>query len=86
MATDGTSVSGYMRADPGRGLIYSEQPSGRARRVSSGTKDMASFARTAAAAMAFSARSRGPVTMTTASPSTAPRAIRTASTSSAVTP
>ncbi|MCK7525267.1 MAG: hypothetical protein MZV64_50500 [Ignavibacteriales bacterium] len=46
IATDGTSVSGYILADPGSGRMYSEQPLGRARRVSSGTKVRASRART----------------------------------------
>jgi len=86
MTTEGTSVSGYMRADPGRGRMYSEQPSASARRVSSGTNDSASRARICTADMAFSALSRGPVTMIRASPSPAAKARRKASTSPAVTP
>ena len=80
------SVSGYIRAAPGRGLMYAVEPSSSILLVSSGTPASAIPARRITCLAAHFASSPVPATRTTASSSPAPAFSRTDSTSSAVIP
>ncbi len=85
--TGGTSVSGYIRAAPGSGLIYAVFPSGIALLVSSGTPLIASSARFKTASNALSTRSISSLAIrTTQSSSDALKASLTRRTSSALIP
>ncbi|KAF5036790.1 hypothetical protein DSECCO2_571440 [anaerobic digester metagenome] len=81
-----TSVSGYMRPAPGNGRLYTEVPSGRGSRVSSGTPIKAWLALATAASNAGSARSAASAHRAKASPSRRDSSLRIVATSSAVMP
>ncbi len=82
-----TSVSGYMRAAPGRGRRYSEHPSSKARRVSSGTPSVDSLARSITAEIASrQVLALSSASMTAASASSASRNCKRAWVSCSVIP
>src|SRR5207249_3576794 len=82
----GTSVSGYIRAFPGRGRLYTVVPSGRGSRVSGGTPSIAAAARGTISPIAPRAFSSSSATSTNASCSPIRRAVRAAVTSDEVIP